>query len=270
MVSATTPGNVNVNGWGTLPANTHKTFINSRHYVEHGIKLPNGTTQLDFPWTAPPTGTGAVRFNIALNTVDGTGSTNDDYVLSTSLTMNQAPLPVTWLYFRGRENNNYNILEWATTNEADNKFFTLEKSEDGQSFYELARVTSKHTPEEEHRYSFIDNSPLPKTYYRIKQTDINGTETYFRTIHITKQGFVRATHSLTGDHVIVNIESAIEKTATATLYNLNGQIVAAEMLQLKTGVNTTRLPRPQTPGLYFLSISDKEHVIYKGKVLVSI
>jgi hypothetical protein len=269
ITSATSPGNVNVNGWGTPPANTHNTLLNSHNYIEHGVKLPKTQTTIDIPWTAPAAGTGTVKFYVALNTVNGDGGSGNDQVLSTSLTMNQAPLPITWLYFRGKEYGGSNILEWATTNEMDNKFFTLEKSEDGTNFYELAKVNPQQDPAAVHTYSYTDNSPLPKTFYRIKQTDISGNESYFRTIQITKEGFVKASHSIVGNDILISIESDRKKTADVALYTLNGQKLAMESFSLSNGVSSISLPKPQAPGLYFLSIMENNSLIYKGKVLVS-
>jgi hypothetical protein len=237
--------------------------------VEHSIKLLKTQASIDIPWVAPATGTGAVKFYVALNTVDGGGNNNNDQVLSTSLTMNQAPLPITWMYFRGKESNQSNILEWATTNDKDNRFFTLEKSEDGRTFYELARLTPKQDESSVHTYSFTDNTPLVKTFYRIKQTDINGSENYFRTIEITKESSVIATHSIVGDQLIVRVEAEEARNVTANLYNLNGQMVSSEGYQLVNGSNILKLPKPAVQGLYFLSLKSKEQALYQAKVLVS-
>ncbi|TDH24611.1 DUF3494 domain-containing protein [Segetibacter sp. 3557_3] len=43
-------------------------------------------------------------------------------------------LPVSWLYFRSKLVQKTVLLEWATANEINNSFFTIEKSGDGRKF----------------------------------------------------------------------------------------------------------------------------------------
>ncbi len=94
--------NANINAWGTPPTGTANRLVSGRNYIEHTAKITNSTTQINIPWTAPSISPGTViRFYLALNTVNGNSNTTGDQVISTSAQFTQAPLPLTWLYFRG-------------------------------------------------------------------------------------------------------------------------------------------------------------------------
>ncbi|MEP7264616.1 MAG: endopeptidase La, partial [Bacteroidota bacterium] len=84
--------------------------------------------------------TGEITLTGRVLTTDGALSTADVVVTSPSPCF---PLPVQWLYFNGTGKQNNVMLEWGTTNEKNNDYFTIEKSEDANVFYEIAHITSK-------------------------------------------------------------------------------------------------------------------------------
>jgi hypothetical protein len=97
-------------------------------------------------------------------------------------------LPVELLSFSGQLNNNKVDLKWATQTETDNKFFTIERSSDGQNFKEYMTKNS-NAPHGNSTtkldYQITDNSPLAGTsYYRLKQTDYNGKNKTFNVVTV--------------------------------------------------------------------------------------
>lgn len=82
---ATTPGNVNYNGWRSLPAGTANRVLAGRNYVEHTAPLTIDTVII--PWKAPAAGTGSVTFYTAQNFVNGNNSENGDQVVKTNFTV---------------------------------------------------------------------------------------------------------------------------------------------------------------------------------------
>lgn len=71
-------------------------------------------------------------------------------------------------------------LSWETYSELNNDYFTIEKSENGSDFEFLAQVDAVGSSQQTEKYSFED-TPLTSdiAYYRLSQTDLNGTTTYF-------------------------------------------------------------------------------------------
>jgi len=74
-------------------------------------------------------------------------------------------------------------LDWETASELNNDYFTVEKSMDGRTFTPIAEVAGSGTSTEPIRYSYTDNDPfIGANYYRLRQTDFDGTESYSNVI----------------------------------------------------------------------------------------
>jgi hypothetical protein len=93
------------------------------------------------------------------------------------------------LYFRGEVVQSGVNLTWETVTELNNDFFTIERSENGQFFTPIGTVAGNGTVNHPISYSFRDARPLPGTsFYRLKQTDYDGTFTYSGIVTITFRG----------------------------------------------------------------------------------
>lgn len=95
------------------------------------------------------------------------------------------PLPVALLSFEGKNEGDKNKLKWVTASEHNNDYFTLEKSVDGKAFLEIGKIAGAGTSMQENYYSFNDVDFRNEiNYYRLKQTDYDGTTVYTKTISI--------------------------------------------------------------------------------------
>lgn len=92
-----------------------------------------------------------------------------------------APLPIELKNFTVELNpENTVLISWSTYSEINNDYFTVEKTTNGNNWVELTRVKGKGNSVSLQSYSTIDNSPFSGTsYYRLKQTDFNGSYEYF-------------------------------------------------------------------------------------------
>lgn len=96
-------------------------------------------------------------------------------------------LPIELIYFQGTPNvSNHTVsLQWATALEVNNKLYEIERSSDGFDFVAFTRVAGAGTSNSEKRYEAIDKNPfMGISYYRLKQTDIDGTYTYSKIVAI--------------------------------------------------------------------------------------
>ena len=93
-----------------------------------------------------------------------------------------SPLPVTFVSFSGLKDGAKNILQWSTTTELNNAFFSLERSLDGTNFSELTTINSKAVNGNSNtvlNYEFTDVKPIiGNNYYRLKQVDKDGKFSY--------------------------------------------------------------------------------------------
>lgn len=130
-----------------------------------------GTVWVDYSGTATANGTGSI-----LSTAFTSFS---KFTLANKLAGSN-PLPIELLSFDAVLNNNKQVdVKWATATEISNDYFTVERSADGISFEEVGSVDGAGNSNSKKNYALVDASPLQGiSYYRLKQTDFNGTYTY--------------------------------------------------------------------------------------------
>lgn len=72
-------------------------------------------------------------------------------------------------------------VSWKTASEIDNESFTIERSEDGINWMSLMEVEGAGTSTSMRNYEEFDFLPLEgSSYYRLKQTDFDGSSSYSR------------------------------------------------------------------------------------------
>lgn len=95
------------------------------------------------------------------------------------------PLPVELLSFSATAENEKVNLKWVTASELNNDFFTVQHSIDGVEFTSLGNVAGQGTKQSATTYNYVDESPMAGiNYYRLKQTDFDGTSSYSNIIAI--------------------------------------------------------------------------------------
>ncbi len=58
----------------------------------------------------------------------------------------------TWLYFRGLEQGNNILLNWATGAEINTDYFAVERSLNGTDFTKIGKVNAKHSGSNNYQY----------------------------------------------------------------------------------------------------------------------
>lgn len=90
-----------------------------------------------------------------------------------------ASLPIELLNFKATLKSEKVVLDWSTATELNNDYFTVERATDVEKFEEVGMVKGKGNSSSITNYNLIDTNPLPGvSYYRLKQTDFDGTFTY--------------------------------------------------------------------------------------------
>lgn len=99
--------------------------------------------------------------------------------------------PVEWLSFEANIHDDQALLEWATATELNNDYFAVERSVDGRQYQEIARVAGAGYSDEVQFYQVEDPDPIRGTaYYRILQTDFDGTKSYSEVISLRYRSLV--------------------------------------------------------------------------------
>ncbi|MGI9160445.1 MAG: hypothetical protein ACR2K1_11910, partial [Saprospiraceae bacterium] len=91
----------------------------------------------------------------------------------------QRVLPVELLFFDAQADGNAARLRWATAMERQNAYFAVERGAERLNFREIGRMAGAGYSDQMTAYTFTDLRPEPGlNYYRLRQVDFDGTETY--------------------------------------------------------------------------------------------
>jgi len=95
-------------------------------------------------------------------------------------------LPVELIYFRAKATFNGVQFNWATATEINNKEFVIEQSlTENLDFKPIGKVEGHGTTLQAQQYEFLDTKSFTGTaYYRLKQIDIDGANTYTKVLAV--------------------------------------------------------------------------------------
>ena len=180
-----------------------------------------------------------------------------------------AIVPVNWLYFRGAADKNNVQLQWATTNEINNKFFTLEKSSDGIRFQTLATINAT-TGSTDQKYSFTDHLPYSIGWYRISQTDMDGRRNYYTTINIKADEIktTKLTAYTQGNTIFTQASGMSAGAGMLILYNMEGKIISSQNIIIQKDDNIFQTVKPIQKGVYIIKIISAGESTETGRVMV--
>ncbi len=176
-------------------------------------------------------------------------------------TCTQLPLPVELLFFNakcvtaGQSNKARQVtITWETALQTNNDFFTIERSADGASFQSLSEVDGEGSSSRPINYSFTDAEPLPGTsYYRLKQTDFNGTSQYFNLVAVAcgdnNPSAINIYPNPTKGHFF--IEGAEFNAQLIILNPLGEKIMNQKISSPKTEIDLSR----SSKGIYFIWVN---------------
>jgi len=122
-------------------------------------------------------------------------------------------LPIELLSFIGFNQTKENVLEWETSSENNNNFFTLERSEDGLNWQIINITNGAGNSINNIKYNYIDfeyNNVI--NYYRLSQTDYDGHSEAFNTViinnNIAKKEILKIVNTL-GQEVNENTKGIV-------------------------------------------------------------
>ncbi|TAD81145.1 MAG: hypothetical protein EAY75_18140 [Bacteroidetes bacterium] len=266
--AATQNGDNNVNTWGLLPSGTQNVVSSGRNYVEQSQRLT--TAVINLPWTGPAANTGAVVFYSAVNFVNRNFSFSGDQVVSRSLAVSEnINLPVSLLYFKGAVKNGKAELTWAAATETNSSHYTIEKSGNGASFKAVAQVPSKNTNNA--KYSFTDNSFSETAFYRLTQTDKDGTLSVFNIVRLKPAGnnnytVTMATHA--GYNRLIFSNDGAPQRVQLKVVSIGGKVIYAANNFANVGTNVFTLPTTLGTGLVVATVVTADGKAVSTKALL--
>jgi fibronectin-binding autotransporter adhesin len=178
------------------------------------------------------------------------------------------PLPVELLYFRATFKEGVVELNWATAQEINNGYFTIERSADGQTFTEVLWVEGAGNSAEVKQYQTADTQPYSGiSYYRLKQTDQDGKFSYSKVVAVNGSqdaDFLQAYQSSSGQ-LQVNYQLASAETGILYVHDSQGRQVWSKAASAESyQAQITLVPGR---GLYLVTLQSSQGTLVK-KVIV--
>lgn len=208
------------------------------------------------------------------NLRDTMGATVYEWLLSFSREA-ESPLPLVWEKFELAVQSGGVNIQWTTSREIRTKNFIVEKSDEGQTWSQIATIQASAASDATHRYSWLDNKYTGAvTYYRIKQADQDGKFTYsvIKTIGSLLVDNGKAYPNPFVDRITVSISAAAgDRNLTIKLFNLKGDLIKRAQLKAESGrtYNYSLADLPSlAKGNYILVVeNEKRQIIVNEKLL---
>ena len=199
---------------------------------------------------------------------------NDGFGCSAAISKgpnNCSKLPVELLDFSGDMQAEGNLLKWVTASEIENDYFSLYSSVNGEDFDLIHRQEGGGTISTAQQYKFLDrNASSGITYYRLSQTDFDGTTKIIAHTNVSRGeqlDFVLSNSfpSPFGNELNLNIYSNSNQNVFIRLITMLGNNVFQIQLNLQSGNNTVQLETDHlSVGLYMLNVQSNTHKqVYK-------
>jgi hypothetical protein len=231
------------------------------NYVLLYRNSPSATFSI-VPGTTPSVLGDQVRF-----AVDASNITTNFYYTIGTLDPTTSPLPIELLSFSGNCDGNATTLKWSIATETNNDFFSVEKSIDGIGYSVIGSIDGAGNSLQTLNYSFNDDNPKEGiSYYRLKQTDLDGKYKYSDVISVS-------CNQIRSENIIVypnpasnNVTIELpgnDQTFPLEIINARGQIIYSGTITNKINLPTNEL----ISGIYFIKITT-EYDVLTDKIII--
>ena len=184
-------------------------------------------------------------------------------------------LPIELLSFYTEQNNDDVTLKWITGSEINHDFFTVERSSDQINYENIGEILGAGNSNIITKYQFPDRFPLDGTsYYKLRQTDFNGTYKYSKTIAISRNKdairvnlFPNPTSA--GNSVFVKFHNKSKREIVVVLLSPLGQTVFTKISVFEEGETIIGIDLSENiaPGIYFV-VGTNNQQLFRTKLLV--
>ncbi|MBK5285145.1 MAG: T9SS type A sorting domain-containing protein, partial [Bacteroidia bacterium] len=174
------------------------------------------------------------------------------------------PLPVSLVSFTASIVPQGVLLNWSTASEINNNYFTLERSSEIMNFESLCIHDGAGNSNHLINYSWVDLNPLDGfNYYRLAQTDFDGTCTTFGPICIRTE---ESSSALSIRNIYpnpfinsfsVSYHSANRSATLMEIYTRRGKAIYSEIMNSVQGTNYFQFGdgKLMEQGIYLITIS---------------
>ena len=218
---------------------------------------------------------GTADFDPSMGNYNLTSAISSDvFIVKVNTISCNSILPITLLSFEATNIQNKAVLvEWITTTETNNDFFTIERSTDAINFEQIGTVQGAGNSITLLNYQYMDATSnlkpptLNTLYYRLKQTDFNGNYEYsdIKAVKLENNKSlidVKIYPNPTNNEIFINLQKDDYQLLKFNLVNTLGKQID---ISTRNTAQQTILSIPSTvpKGIYFLTIQIDHKMITK-------
>ncbi len=173
-------------------------------------------------------------------------------------------LPINLILFTAVCKQQMVLLQWNTASETNNDFFTVEKSLDGNLWNEIAKVKGAGNSSTLKKYFFSDTASVSDvSYYRLKQTDLDGNFKYGLTLFVKKCNEIEVNNLTVYPNPSKNKFNLLFKNTTQQPFKIDVFNTAGKLIFTNTGFNKIIDLSNNLSGIYYV------HVYLNDKTLTT-
>jgi hypothetical protein len=186
-------------------------------------------------------------------------------------------LPIELLSFTAKCIGDKVTLDWSTSSETNNDYFSIDKSKNLADWYDVGTVAGSGTTNETSTYNTYDLSPFQGlSYYRLKQVDYDGTSETFGPAAVECTEVPDYTFEIIGttfnenhDGITITYNVPEDCKVNITLIDALGQKIASTGNKSETGINTATvsISNELAYGLYIVTIEGNNKVFTQKVIL---
>lgn len=208
----------------------------------------------------------------AAGQVSGAAIAAGDFFRSWTLASVVTPLPIQLVAWNGTCKGETVELSWTTASEQDNDHFTIEKSADAATWTEIGQVQGAGNHSGMLHYSFIDQDGKGLAYYRLSQTDLDGTTATFDVIAAgcdAPDGIEIVNAWDDGDDLNVVVSSTLDGMYDLSLMDTQGKVMTVRPSQvINTGATTLKVNKGTiATGVYVVQLQNASNVMTRRVIL---
>ena len=174
--------------------------------------------------------------------------------------------PIELLRFSGEAKEDGNALQWTTATENNNDFFSIERAKTANGHFEIiATIDGAGNSTTQKSYSFLDKNVNCGTYYyRLVQTDFDGSTSTSATINISRMATngIQVSPIPANDNVTIEFATATNETTALRVFDAQGRLVYQEKIASNGECSQTQILDVSAwkSGIYMLQIANGEQM----------
>lgn len=144
-------------------------------------------------------------------------------------------LPAELFDFRAVLKKDHVRLDWTVDSKTNLDYFTLERAADDYNFTEIADISATDFTTRPQQYSYRDFGALTgMTYYRLKQTSLDGSFKYGQVIGVQQKDELSAKVSLfpnpSDDFITIELEEYASAEIEVCLFDMQGKLLRTQYI----------------------------------------